>query len=125
MVSGEAVRLISISQHRTNTHRRNPLGVWGIGGLFLAPLWPLLRHSFPTWLLLSPPAECATAAFTAADISRRVVRALFDWLGWVVLSGRLLSAGVEVYFVGGLVRMLVDEDEEAAAVGGGRREKAS
>ena len=59
---------------------RNPLGVWGVGGLFLAPVWPLLRHCFPGWLLGAPPPPSST---DAADVARRVVLTLFDGMGWV------------------------------------------
>jgi hypothetical protein len=88
---------------------RNPLGVLGIGGLFLAPLWPLLRHSLPAWLLL-PITDNTRTTTTAADLSKRIVRTVFDWMGWVVLGGRIVSLVIEVYFISGLVRMLCDED---------------
>ncbi len=103
---------------------RNPLGVLGIGGLFLAPLWPLLRHSFPGWLLVvAPSTDAVPTAASSADLSKRVVRALFEWIGWVVLGGRLLSLAIECHFIWGLVRMLCEEDEqeeEGGSAGGGR-----
>lgn len=86
------------------------MGVLGIGGLFLAPLWPLLRHSFPAWLLLPLPPATSDASF-AMELSKRVVHSLFDWVGWAVWGGRVLSLGIECYFIGGLLRMLCEEDE--------------
>lgn len=84
------------------------MGVWGVGGLFVAPVWPLLRHCFPGWLLGAPPSPTST---DAADVARRVVQALFDGMGWVVLGGRLLSLGIEGYFILGLLRLLCEEEE--------------
>ncbi len=74
---------------------RNPLGVVGIGGLFLAPLYPLVLHSFPALLaLLRQGSQVVT------------------WTGYGLLAGRMVSAAVELYFVGGLVTMLVEQQEE-------------
>lgn len=80
----------------------------GVGGLFLAPLWPLLGHSFPAWLLPSSPPVATDA------VAKWIARGLFEGMGWVMLGGRLLSLGVELYFILGLVRMLCEEGKEAA-----------
>lgn len=88
----------------------------GIGGLFLAPLWPLLRHSFPGLLL--GPSTTASDATLAMELSKRVIRTAFDGMWWAVWAGRLLSLGIECYFIWGLVRMLCEEEagEGAAAL---------
>lgn len=82
--------------------------MWGVGGLFLAPVWPILRHAFAGWLLGAPPP----ASTDASDVARRIVQTLFEGLGWFLLGGRLLSLGIECYFILGLVRMLCEEGEE-------------
>lgn len=74
---------------------RNPLGVVGIGGLFLAPLYPLVLHTFPALLALL-----------------REGSPVVTWTGYGLLAGRMVSAAVEAYFVGGLVTMLVEQQEE-------------
>lgn len=102
----------------------------GIGGLFLAPLWTLLRHSFPGLLLGIPPANASDAA-SAVGLSKRIVASVVDGMGWVVWAGRLLSLGIECYFVWGLASYMLYECEEEEgegekkAVNGGGKKKAS
>jgi len=82
-------------QYFFSNNFRNLLGVWGIGSLFLAPLYPLLLHAFPT-------------LGKGGGLGAAVVRGG----AYMFIGGRVMSLALELYFVWGLVEVLVEEQEE-------------
>ena len=66
----------------------NPLGMWGIAGLFGAPLYLFLRTAWPAALQFLYPVPPSA-------------------IGWTLLSGRALCAVIELYFVSDFVRLLI------------------
>ena len=87
----------------------NFLGVWGIGSLFLAPLYPLLLHAFPALSILQ---RGGGGGGGGGGKGGGVVAAVVRVLSYVLVYGRVLSLAVELYFVWNFVVVLVEEQEE-------------
>lgn len=99
-------------QYFFSNNFRNVLGMWGIGSLFLAPLYPLLLHAIPA-LGRMGSAGLQRGGRGGRGGKNGEVGATVIWgLGSVLVVGRILSLAIELYFVWGLVVVLVEEQEE-------------
>lgn len=85
----------------------NLLGVWGVGSLFLSPLYPLLLLAFPALSILE-----RGGGERGGGKDGGVGAALVRGLGCVLVGGRVFSLLIELYFIYGLVVVLVEEQEE-------------
>lgn len=105
---------------------RNVLGVYGVGSLFLAPLFPLCLHAVPglgrrAGALSEGRGEGwggGRGGGGNRDTGGMVVRGV----GYALGGGRLVSLGVEMYFVWGLVKALVEEQGRERKAQGPRAE---